>query len=112
MEVETLTELDALHSICRSIPRNPHVISVYEIWRLQNSVEQFTIPVIKMELCNGTLQDYLISLKSAQKTVEALELMTIMIHILTGLRHCHDLHYCHRDLKLANGTPSPSSTYR
>ena len=57
-----------------------------------------------MELCNGTLQDYLISLKSAGNSIDALEIATIMIHILEGLRHCHDLHYCHRDLKLANGT--------
>lgn len=86
------------------MPRNPHVIRVYEIWRVNNPLEQITFPIIKMELCGGTLLQYLDSLQVENKNMGSAELITIMIHILSGLRHCHDLHYCHRDLKTANST--------
>lgn len=56
-----------------------------------------------MPLCKGTLEQYLAFLKQREITMTRLEVAEIMIHILTGLYHCHVQGYCHRDLKLSNG---------
>jgi serine/threonine protein kinase len=56
-----------------------------------------------MPLCKGTLEQYLAFLKQREITMTPLEVTEIMIHILTGLYHCHVQGYCHRDLKLSNG---------
>jgi serine/threonine protein kinase len=58
-----------------------------------------------MERCDGTLADYLVQLRGQGRDMEAKELIEIMIHVLTGLRHCHDRNVCHRDLKLSNSIP-------
>lgn len=59
-----------------------------------------------MELCAGTLGAYLASLQSSAAHLPAVELVEIMTHILSGLRHYHDLHFCHRDIKMGNSMPS------
>ena len=108
MAEDTKSELEAVQAICRTEPRNPHVITVHEIWRIYGPFETTARPVIKMELCSGTLDDYLKSLRSSQQAIDLSDITEIMIHTLSGLAHCHDLHYCHRDIKLDNGTELPS----
>jgi serine/threonine protein kinase len=97
--VDNRAELDALQAICRTEPRSSHIIAVYEIFRLHNPLEKLTCPVVKMELCDGTLDGYLKTFRSLTYTIEPREIVNIMIQILTGLRHCHELGFCHRDLK-------------
>lgn len=101
---ESTKELDAIQAICRTQARNSHVITIYEIWHLEvrNPLETMICPVIKMELCDGTLDSYLKSFRETGSSISSQELVEIVMHTLTGLTHCHTLHYCHRDLKLAN----------
>ena|ERR1700737_2819634 len=101
---DTKAEIQAIHTVCLSTPPHPHVIQVYDFWYHNNVEEDFSRTFIKMERCHGTLQEYLDKLKSCGAVVEPLELTEIMLHILRGLWHCHELGVCHRDLKLSNST--------
>lgn len=96
------TELVAIQAVCRSQPSNPHVIRVHDFWFQRNEEEHFSRTFIRMERCTGTLERYLDGLRLDNKRLCPLELSEIMIHILTGLSHCHDQGFCHRDIKLSN----------
>lgn len=62
-----------------------------------------------MELCQGTLKSYLNDKKDNGESLDPLELVEIMIHLLDGLAYCHVRGVCHRDLKLSNGTTLDSA---
>ena len=101
LDRDTKSELSAIEAVCRSDTPNPHIIQVYEYWYQDHGKKRppVTATYIRMQLCNGTLEEYLKNLE----IIKPLELIEIMIHILTGLYHCHVQGYCHRDLKLPNG---------
>jgi serine/threonine protein kinase len=97
---DTKAELAAIHSICRSEPRNAHVIRVDDFWIHSNVEESVYRTFIKMERCEGTLEQYL---ASRHDNIKPLELVDIMVQMLSGLAHCHMQGFCHRDLNLKNG---------
>ena len=99
---DTKKELLAVTSISQKNQQNPHVIQVFEFWFHRNKEEQVFRTFILMELCDGTLEDYLIRLRDNNKEIELSEILEIMIHIMNGLCLCHDSGVCHRDLKLSN----------
>jgi serine/threonine protein kinase len=96
------TEIVAIQAICRSDPPNPHVIRVHDFWFQDNDIECTSRTFIQMEICDGTLEEYLKERESRCEPLEPLEISEIMIQILTGLQHCHVQGFCHRDLKLPN----------
>ena len=96
------TELVAIQAVCRSQLPNPHVNQVHDFWFQNNEAEYFSRTFIRMEKCTGTLEYYLDNLQQNNKLLCPLELSEIMIHVLTGLSHCHGQGFCHRDLKLSN----------
>jgi serine/threonine protein kinase len=101
----TKAELSAVEVMCMPNRPNAHIVKVYEFWfqkDIHKHTSQLTIPIIRMELCSGTLRDYLAQL-SKSSLIGRIELTEIMIQILTGLYYCHVQSYCHRDLKLQNG---------
>ena len=55
-----------------------------------------------MQLCDGTLKEYLDEIKNSNRSIEPLEVVEIMIQILSGLCLCHERSICHRDLTLSN----------
>ena len=57
-----------------------------------------------MQLCDGTLKEYLDEIKKSGCSIEPLEVVEIMIQILSGLCLCHERSICHRDLTLSNST--------
>jgi serine/threonine protein kinase len=98
---DTNTELQAIQTVSLSEPRHAHVIRVYDFWVQRGSM---TRTFIKMERCQGTLEDYISELMRENRYIDPLHLLQIMIHISSGLRHCHDFGVLHRDLKPSNGT--------
>jgi serine/threonine protein kinase len=110
---ETKTELSAIEAVCRSNPPNEHVIRVYDYWFHRSDLPAKGAKLmakkrktyIRMSLCEGTLEEYLAGLTAREESLKPFEITEIMIHILTGLYHCHVQGYCHRDLKLSNGRP-------
>ena len=101
----TKTELTALTAVAGSEPRSAHVIRVYDFWIRYIDKEVISQKYIKMEFCHGTLHEYLIQVNKNGQTLDSIEITEIMLHIISGVSHCHDRHVVHRDLKLANGTP-------
>ena len=63
---------------------------------------------IKLELCQETLQDYITRLKDPNSSIEARNLVEIMIQLLSGISRCHERKICHRDLKESNSTSTNS----
>jgi serine/threonine protein kinase len=104
VEAETGNELEAVEAICRTDPQTAHVIRVYEIWHMKLPHDEATCLVLKMDRCTDTLEGYLKHLQTNRSSITFHEIIEIMIHVLTGLAHCHTLNYCHRDLKLQNST--------
>lgn len=101
---DTKTELHAIHRVSRSDPLCPHVIRVYDFWFHNDLENGISRTFIKMEKCNGTLEQYLVYRNEIGAEIQPLELTEIMIEILDGLCHCHDHRLCHRDLKTHNST--------
>ena len=99
---DTKSELFAIRSLSRQKPQNPHVIRVFEFWFHRNEEEGILRTFILMELCDGNLEEYVTSLRDADKEIEPLEIIDIMLQVLSGLCHCHEAEICHRDLKLSN----------
>jgi serine/threonine protein kinase len=94
-------ELKVLHNI----PASSNVISYYGWHRL--SSPSFRFVVLYMELCPGTLSDfiassYYINLTPEQKRVGNWD---IVRQIAAGLKTCHDTNLMHRDLKINNSIP-------
>ena len=92
-------ELLALQTVATPDRPNSHIIRVYDCWIHKNPEEHVSRTFIKMQKCVGTLLDYL--WRSVSR-MTPLELTEILIHILSGLCHCHENGVCHRDLKLSN----------
>jgi serine/threonine protein kinase len=61
---------------------------------------------IQMELCQGTLAEYLSKTKDGGEGTRPLDILEMMAQILDGLAYCHKIGICHRDLKLSNGVTS------
>jgi serine/threonine protein kinase len=87
-------------------PRNVHVVQVYDFWYYTNVDEEYSRTFVKMERCHGNLEEYIAELNAERVVIEPLELVEIMIHILSGLWHCHQLEVCHCGLKLSNSNHS------
>ena len=88
--------------MARTEPRNAHIIRVDDFWNERSEEEGTSRTYIKMERCDGTLAEYLIRIREKGEEIHPKELIEIMLHILSGLKHCHDRKVCHRDLKLTN----------
>src|SRR6266496_2452147 len=99
---DTKSELFAIRSVSRQKPHNPHVIQVFEFWFHRNEEEGIFRTFILMELCDGTLEEYVTSLRDNNKDIEPLEIIDIMLQVLSGLWRCHEAGICHRDLKVSN----------
>lgn len=97
-------ELAAIQSIASSRLSNADVIFVDDFWFENNQRQGISRTYIKMEQCQGTLQEYLGQLNLAGKSIDIQELVEIICHILSGLCHCHTRRVCHRDLKPSNST--------
>jgi serine/threonine protein kinase len=95
-------ELDVIQSVARTEPRNAHIIRVDDFWNEISEEEGTSRTYIKMERCDGTLAEYLVCIREKGEEIQPEELIEIMLHILSGLKHCHDRKVCHRDLKLTN----------
>ena len=100
------TELSAIQDICRSDPVNSHVIRVYDFWFHISEKDCIRRNYIKMERCDGTLEQYLRSFQEREE-IQPFEITEILIQILDGLAHCHKKGRCHRDLKLTNSITYP-----
>lgn len=100
--VDTKTERIALKTVSKKDSPNPHIIHVFDCWFHHNEEEHVTRTFVKMQLCDGTLKQYLDQTKKSGCTIEPLEVVEIMIQILSGLCLCHERSICHRDLTLSN----------
>jgi serine/threonine protein kinase len=99
---DTETELAAIRSVAQSEPIIPHIIKVDDFWFENNEDRGIFNTYIKMEICHGTLADYLDARKQQNIDIEPWEIAEIMIQILNGLAYCHNRGVCHRDLKPSN----------
>jgi serine/threonine protein kinase len=97
-------ELLSLQTVNATAPHHPHIIAVYDYWIQVNKEESTYLTTVKMQLCHGTLEQYLATMVEEGNQIEPLEILEIMLQILSGLRHCHDKNTLHRDMKLANRT--------
>lgn len=79
---------------------NAHVVQVYEFW-FQRDKNSLPRTYIRMTLCDGTLGRYLVKLARNGVVMEPLELTEIMIHVLTGLYHCHMQGICNRNITMS-----------
>ena len=102
--IDIATELISLKTVTKESPQNHHIIHVFDSWYHNNPVEHVTRTYVKMQLCDGTLKQYLDGLRNSDSSIEPLEIAEIMIHILSGLSYCHEKGICHRDLSLTNST--------
>lgn len=109
-EIDVETELISLNTVTKESPQNPHIIHVYDSWYHHNVEEHVTRAYVKMQLCDGTLKQYLDYLRNFGPRIELLEIVEIMIHILSGLSFCHEKGICHRDLSLTNSTAKARSS--
>lgn len=100
---DTQAELLVINAVCLSQPGNAHVIRIYDYWVENDEERRVNRTFIKMEMCSGTLENYLEKLKKNCQLINPLDLFEIMIQISSGLRHCHDCEVCHRDIKPSNG---------
>jgi serine/threonine protein kinase len=103
---DTKTELLSLKTVNATAPHHPHIIAVYDYWIQANKEESTYLTTVKMQLCDGTLEQYLAKMAKDGKQIQPLEVLEIMIQILSGLRHCHEKNTLHQDMKLANRTKS------
>lgn len=60
--------------------------------------------LIQMELCDGTLTNYLKEIRLRQDHIKEREIQSVLVQILAGLCYCHSEGIVHRDLKPNNGT--------
>lgn len=100
--IDIKTELIALKTVSQGGPPNAHIIHVFDSWFHYNAEEHVTRTFVKMQLCEGTLKEYLDDFRNSGGLIEPLEVTEIMIHILSGLCVCHEKGICHRDLSLTN----------
>lgn len=91
-----------MQSVSHAGSSNAHVLKVDDFWLENNGGRNVSHAFIKMELCHGTLQEYLDQLRSTGHSIDIQELVEITCHILSGLCHCHSHRVCHRDLKPSN----------
>jgi len=99
---DTKFELLALRTVTEDDNPNAHVIAVYDSWFHVNRREHSKRTMVKMQLCEGTLKDYLADLAKSERMTTPLEIVEIMFQILSGLDYVHKKCICHRDLKLSN----------
>jgi serine/threonine protein kinase len=99
---DTKTELIALNTVSKNGSQNPHIIHVFDSWFHVNAEEHVMRTYVKMQLCKGTLKEYLDNMRNSGPSIKPLEIVEIMIHILSGLCVCHRKGICHRDLSLTN----------
>ncbi|CAD8073391.1 unnamed protein product [Paramecium sonneborni] len=71
-----------------------NVISLIDNFETQNHFN------IVLDLCDSNLKEYLE--KQPGKRLEEQEAVDIFIQIFEGEKSLHELHYCHRDIKLEN----------
>jgi serine/threonine protein kinase len=83
--------------------QHSHVIQVYDFWVHRSTNENKLQTYIQMERCDGTLEEYLRDLELRKQFIDPYGLFEIIIHVASGLRHCHDYDVLHRDLKPSNG---------
>lgn len=102
------TELLAMQSIAKASTRSPHVVGIHDFRFNTNVEEHIHRSFILMELCDGTLESYLSHIRDGHGYITSKQLVSIMLQILSGLKHCHEQGICHRDLKLSNGTCLPN----
>ena len=99
------SEVDALQKITMSNPSNEHIVDALDYWFNMDDELVIFRTIIKLQRCDGTLREYLDDLKARGLSMDPLNLTEIMIHILSGLCHCHKRQVCHRDVKESNSFP-------
>ena len=102
--VDTKPELLSLKTVNGSAPHNPHIIGVYDYWFQVNEEEITLFTHVKLQLCDGTLEQHLAKMVEQGVQIQPLEILEIMLQILSGLCRCHEKNTLHRDMKLANRT--------
>lgn len=100
LHADALGELRALQALSQLTSYHAHVVRIHDFWIECGQVARL---FIKMELCEGTLEDFLAELCHKGNEIDPLELLEIMIQISSGLHYCHDNNVLHRDLKTSNG---------
>jgi serine/threonine protein kinase len=103
-EVDAIGKLYAFES--EPPPEASHVVRVYDLMKL----EEFSVKIqvaVQMELCDGSLVEYLRELRAQKETISAQDICDIFIQILHGLQYCHSKGLCHRDIKPQNGMSAP-----
>lgn len=98
-------ELAAVHILCKGGPalgESQHIIRVLDTMFEERDDLHVGRLFISMELCDGTLADYLGTIRAAGEFVPKIKILRILIHILDGLQFCHSKNFVHRDLKPSN----------
>jgi serine/threonine protein kinase len=100
------SELKTVLKLCagtNSGPAHPHVINVFNTFQVGRDGEDPPRLFIQMELCDGTLGEYLEHLYENNKNLRPKRIINILLQIAEGLKHCHSRSFIHRDLKPTNG---------
>ena len=100
-------ELDTVHILCKGqglLKSNEHIIRVWDTMLEEDSDHHLPNFCILMELCEGTLANYLKDLQGMRSFIPQRNIFAIVIQILEALRFCHSKGFVHRDLKPSNGT--------
>lgn len=79
-----------------------HIVHAFDHWFSTDQRRLTSRTFIKLQRCGETLENYLSRLQDTGSVMEALNLVEIMIQILSGVCHCHELKVGHRDLKESN----------
>jgi len=96
------TEIRVLKEISESGPPSEHIVQAFDYWFNVDPRRLTSRTFIKLQLCEGTLGDYLGKRQKANSPIPSLTLIEIMIQILDGVCHCQERKVAHRDLKESN----------
>lgn len=92
----------SLGEVDKSGPCSEHIVCVFDAWFCADSRCRIFRTFIKLQQCDGTLEDYLAQSQRKGYHIELLDLIEIMIQILSGVCDCYQRKLCYQDLKESN----------